>query len=274
MKMLTPTEFVQSYAAIGEKKTQSTAPRLLLLGVLAGLFIGLGGVMTNTATHAMENVGLIRVVSGLLFPLGLIMVIATGAELFTGNCLITISVLEKRASVRGMLRNLALVYLGNFIGALLLAAACAFCGQLNYSAGGLAVSTIRLALAKCTMPFGNAFVMGVLCNVLVCAAVMMALCAADAAGRAIGAFVPVCAFVVCGFEHCVANMFYIPAGLFALTVPRYAELSAAAGLDTAALTWGAFLLQNLLPVTLGNIVGGAGFAWLIWQCNKTKTPAQ
>ncbi len=110
-------------------------------------------------------------------------------------------------------------------------------------------------------------VLGVLCNILVCAGVMCSLCAKDVSGRAVGAFVPVCVFVLCGFEHCVANMYYVPAGIFAISVPRYARLTLEAGVDVSALTWGSFLLHNLLPVTLGNILGGAGLGALLWACH-------
>lgn len=267
--MLSPSEFVTSYGLIGARKTEIPAVRLFLLGVLAGIFIALGGAVTNTAAHAVANVSAARVLCGVLFPAGLIMVIFTGAELVTGNCLISISVLEGKASPGGMARNWGLSYLGNFAGSLALAAACVFGGQLNYSDGGLAVYTIRLAAAKCALPFGRAVVLGVLCNLLVCTAVMCALCARDAAGRAVGAFVPICVFVICGFEHCVANMYYIPAGIWAAAVPRYAGLARAAGVDLAALTWGNFFLRSLLPVTLGNLLGGAGLGTILWIGHRT-----
>lgn len=269
--MLSPAEFVDSYAAIGANKSKSPAYRLLLLGVLAGFFIGMGGVVTNTASFAIENVSVSKIVCGLLFPFGLVMVILTGAELFTGNCLITISVLEKRTALAGMLRNLALVYVGNFVGSAALAAACVFGGQLNLGDGALAVATIKVAAAKCSLPFSHAVVLGVLCNILVCTAVMIALSAKNVPGKFIGAFLPVCFFVLCGFEHCVANMYYVPAGLYALSVPQYAQLATDAGLDVSALSWGGFLAHNLLPVTIGNILGGCGYAALIWRAQrKTK----
>lgn len=270
MNYFTPAEFVENYALIGEKKASTPVWKLFLLGIFGGLFIGLGGAVTSTVSHSLTNVGLIRLVSGLLFPFGLISIIMTGTELFTGNCLISISVLEKKASVGGMLKNLIAVYLGNFAGSVLLAAGLAYFGQMNYSAGMLGEYTIKLAAAKCAMPFGNAFVLGILCNVLVCAGVMMALCGKDVAGRAIGAYVPVALFVFCGFEHCVANMFFVPAGLFAITVPKYAALAAEAGIDTSVLTWGDFLLRNLLPVTLGNIVGGVALGATLWAANRKK----
>ena len=123
---------------------------------------------------------------------------------------------------------------------------------MNYSGGGLAVFTMKLAASKCSLPFENAFVLGVFCNILVCFAVLAAMSAKDTAGKVLGLFFPICFFVVCGFEHSVANMYYIPAGIFASSVPEYAAGALEAGVDLSVLTWGNFLLKNLLPVTLGN----------------------
>ena len=266
--MLSPAEFVNTYAQIGAKKSTNSATRLYLSAVLAGFLIGAGAVTANTAGHMLTNAGLSRVLCGLLFPFGLIMVIITGAELFTGNCLITISVLEKKASLAGMIRNLAVVYIGNLLGAVLLAAAIVYSGQLELSGGMLAVHTIRAAAAKCVIPFGRAVVLGILCNILVCAGVMCALCSKSLAGKAVGAFVPVSFFVIGGFEHCVANMYYIPAGLMAAAAPQYARLAQEAGVDLAGLSLGG-MFANLLPVTIGNIIGGCGFGALIWACHRT-----
>ena len=270
MNYFTPSEFVANYETLGEKKANTPALKLFLLAILAGLFIGFAGVTTNTASHSIESVSIIRTVSGLLFPFGLIMVILVGTELFTGNCLITISVLSKRTTVMRMLRNLVIVYLGNFVGAISLAALCAYFGQFNYSHGELAVYTIKVAAAKCALPFMNAFVLGVLCNILVCVAVMCAMCAKDIAGKVLGAYIPICFFITCGFEHSIANMYYIPAGIFANSVPKYAELATAAGIDVSCLTWSNFLVANILPVTLGNIVGGVAFALIMWVCHKAE----
>lgn len=271
--MLSAAEFVESYGAIGEGKAKTPAMKLFLLGILAGFLIGMGGAVTNTAAHAIANVSAAKIACGLLFPFGLIMVILTGAELFTGNNLITISVLSKQATVRDMLRNWVIVYAGNFVGSVALAASCAFSGQMNLSDGGLGAYTIKTATAKCSLTFGHALTMGILCNILVCIAVMCALCAKDVVGRAVGAFVPIAFFVICGFEHSVANMFYIPAGLFALSVPEYAQAATVAGVNTAALTWGNFLIHNLLPVTIGNILGGCSFAALIWATHHKRAMA-
>lgn len=223
--------------------------------------------ITNTAAHSIGNVGVARIVCGLLFPFGLAMVVLTGAELFTGNTLITISVLDGQAAVREMLRNWGVVYLGNTLGAVLVAAGCAFGGQLNYSGGQLAVFTMKLAVGKCALPVGSAVILGILCNVLVTAGVLLSLSAKDLTGRVMGAYMPVAFFVICGFEHCIANLYYIPAGLLAKAVPAYVALAAEAGVDLAALTWGNFLLRNLLPVTVGNIVGGVCMGALFWYCH-------
>ena len=165
-----------------------------------------------------------------------------------------------------MLRNWLLVYLGNFIGALLTAAGCAFSGQLNDSAGGLALFTMKLAAGKCGLAFGSALVLGAFCNVLVTVGVLLSLSAKDLPGRVLGAYLPVSFFVICGFEHSVANLFYIPAGLFAKSIPAYAALAADAGLDLSGLTWSGFAIGNLLPVTLGNIIGGVLVGGLFWAC--------
>lgn len=264
MNFFTAPEILKNFAAAGEKKTKLSAGRLLALGTLAGMFIALGGAVTNTASHSIANVSAARMISGLLFPGGLSLVILMGAELFTGNCLIVISVLEKRAALRGMLRNWALVYLGNFLGALLVSWGCAFFGQLNYSGGGLAVFTIRLAASKLEIPVMDGIARGFFCNVLVCLAVLCSLSSKDTAGRILGTVFPIAFFVICGFEHCIANMYYIPAGLFAAEIPAYAAAASAAGVDVSSLSWGGFLVKNLLPVTLGNILGGVFTGLMLW----------
>ena len=151
-----------------------------------------------------------------------------------------------------------------------------FCGQLDYSAGALAVYTIRVGAAKCAMSFGNAFGLGILCNFLVCLGVLVANSAKDTAGRLLGAYLPVCFFVLCGFEHCIANLYYIGAALMASAVPEYAALAVEAGVDLSSLTL-AGTAANLIPVTLGNLVGGLGVGLLLWYCHtqaEKKTAAR
>lgn len=270
INLFTPAEIVANYADIGRKKTLPSIWKLLLLGILGGFLIGMGSAVTNTAAHALENVSAVRIISGLLFPFGLGVIMLIGAELFTGNCMILISLLEHKATVGGMLKNWLFVYLGNFMGGLLLAVACIYGGQLNYSNDGLAVYTIKVAVSKCSLSFSAAIVMGILCNLLVCLGVLCALSAKDTTGKILGAYIPVAFFVICGFEHCVANMYYIPAGLLANVIPKYAAKAAEAGIQTSALTWKNYLMGNLLPVTVGNILGGTGIGFLLWMCYLKK----
>lgn len=268
--MSAPAEFLNAYNGIGAKKASMPIYRMIILGILAGVLIGMGAVVSTTGSFAVANPGLQKVVAGLLFPFGLIMVVFTGAELFTGNCLISIPVMDRKVSVGGMLRNWGPVYVGNFIGSLLLAAACAYFGQIGLADGALAAAAMKTAIAKCSLSFGKALVFGIGCNFLVCLAVSCAIMAKSAPGKALGAYLPVAFFVMAGFEHSVANMYYIPVGLFAKTVPAYAAAAADAGLNLAALTWGNFLLHNLLPVTLGNIIGGVCYAAILYYGHRVK----
>lgn len=268
MQLFTPAECAANYVGIGQNKARMPLGKMFLLGVLAGIFIALGGAVTNTAAHTVANVGLARVVSGLLFPFGLAMVVLTGAELFTGNTLMVMSVLGRQAKWKEVLRNWCVVYLGNAVGGILTAAGCAFSGQLNYSGGQLAVFAMRLAAGKCTMPLGNAIISGIFCNLLVTTGVLLALSAKDLPGRVLGAYLPVAFFVICGFEHCIANLFYIPVGLFAKLIPEYAALAAKEGVKLEALTVGNFLMGNLLPVTIGNVIGGVALGSLFWWCHR------
>jgi formate/nitrite transporter len=267
MNYFSPAEITANYVPAGEAKANSPAWKALLLGVLAGVLIALAAATANTAVHNVANVGLARTLAGLLFPFGLVMVILSGAELFTGSCLISVSVLARRVSLARMLKNWLLVYVGNFAGSVVVAAVCVYAGQLDYSGGALAAYTIKTAAAKCALGFGDAVALGVFCNLLVCLGVFMALSAKDTAGRTLGAYPPVAFFVVCGFEHSVANMYYIPAGLLAARIPAYATKAAELGVLSERLTWENFFLANLLPVTIGNIIGGVAFGALMWLCH-------
>lgn len=262
MKLFTPAETVANYAAAGAVKTKQPFLKLLLLGVAAGMLIGFPVCVTNMATtYTVANASAVRIIAGVLFAFGLGVVILTGAELFTGNTLIVISVLDRRTSVAAMLRNWGVVYMGNFLGALALSWVCARFGWLNAGDGALAAYTLHLAQSKMSMPFENAFFMGVLCNILVTVAVLVSLSAKDAAGRILGAWVPVMFFVVAGFSHSIADMTYCALALFARDA--YAA-------DVSALTWGRYFLGNMLPVTLGNIVGGLLVGGTAWYCYLRK----
>ena len=255
----TPAEVMELNMKGAEGKASLPLCKMILLGILAGAFIAIGGAASSTASHGISDVGLARIVSGLIFPVGLIMTVLLGAELFTGNCLMVMSALDKRIRWSALLRNLIVVYFSNFAGALIVDVLLLLSGNLNYSGGLLGAYTIKIAVAKTAIPPVQAIASGILCNILVCIAVLLAAAAKDVTGKIMGIFFPICAFVICGFEHCVANMFYIPMGMMAAGNPDYvAAAKEAYGLTAeqiAGLNIGG-LTQNLIPVTIGNMVGG------------------
>ncbi|MCD8119978.1 MAG: formate/nitrite transporter family protein [Lachnospiraceae bacterium] len=252
-------EGVERNVTSAQSKAALSLKRMALLGVLAGAFIALGGAASSTAAHNIENVGLARLVTAVVFPVGLMMTIFSGGELFTGNCLIAIGVLEERINVKRLIRNLVVVYFCNLIGALLIDVLVCFSGNLDLSGGLVGAYTIKTAVAKVSISPGKALISGILCNILVCVAILMATSAADAIGKIWASFFPIFAFVICGFEHCVANMFYIPAGMMAAANADYVALAQETYGLTAeqigSLTLSGFL-QNLIPVTIGNLIGG------------------
>ena len=264
MNLFTAAETTANYSNAGAAKTKLSIAKMLLLGILAGFLIGFPSCVTNMATYALDNNSTIRMVSGLLFAFGLGMVVITGAELFTGNTLITISVLDKKATLAAMLRNWVYVYIGNFIGSMALSFICAQFGWLSAGSNALASFSMKLAVGKMTMPFQNAFFMGVLCNILVTIGVLLSLSGKDGISRFIGAWAPVMFFVTCGFNHSIADMTYCMLGLFAKNVPAYVEAAQSAGVALENLTWGNYFVGNLIPVTLGNLVGGVCVGALFW----------
>lgn len=264
--LLTPQQIVTSNIAAAKGKTVLPLGRLILLGIFAGMFIACGASASSVAMHNISNVGLARLVAGSIFPVGLMMIVFVGGELFTGDCLMIMGCLHGRFPAWRMAKVLVVVFLSNFIGAALLAALVNASGQLHYSGDLMGAFTMKVAIGKLTMSFGSAFASGILCNIFVCIAVLMAAAAKDIGGKVWAIFFPIMAFVVSGYEHCVANMYYIPAGIFAAANEAYVKAAEAAYGYTAAqfelLTWGNFITRNLIPVTLGNIVGGMVFVGL------------
>ena len=265
--MLSPKEVAERYVNIGRGKAALPVGRMLALGLLAGAFIAMAAVGANTALSTVENPSLGKLASACVFPGGLAMVLLAGSELFTGNCLLVIPLLQKEIGWGGMLRNWLFVYIGNLLGALLIVALAAAGGQWGLFSGQLAVTTIKVAAAKVGLSFPAAFCLGICCNFLVCIAVWISFAADSVGGKLAGLFFPIMLFVLAGFEHSVANMYYIPAGLAAAANPDFAARALEAGVDMSGLTWGAFFLRNLLPVTLGNIVGGSLLVGCVyWYC--------
>ena len=232
-------------------------PRTLALAVLAGAFIGLGAmVSTVTMTESSLGYGPSRLLAGLAFSLGLVLVLVGGAELFTGNALIVMAWAERRVKTDALLRNWTIVYAGNFIGASATAVGVYLSGIHDLGNGKVALTALAIASAKVSLGFEEAFFRGVFCNALVCLAVWLGFGARSTTDKILCIVFPITAFVAAGFEHSIANMYFVPMGML---------LQGEAG---GALTWSRFLLGNLLPVTLGNVVGGSlmvGLAyWFIY----------
>ena len=260
--MNNPKEIIEANMNGAVNKANLPLARMIVLGMMAGMFIALGGAISNTAVHDIANVGLARTLAGVIFPVGLLMIILVGGELFTGNCLMIMATMNKRIKVSGLLRNLVIVYFSNLIGSLIIDVLIFYSGNLDYTDGALGAYTIKVALGKVNIAPGKAIVSGILCNFLVCMAILMAGSAKDVIGKIFATWFPIFAFVIGGFEHIVANMFYIPTGILAATNPDYVakaeELYGITADQLSALDLGG-LLHNFIPVTIGNILGGMIF---------------
>lgn len=258
--MNSPIEIVEGNIDGAVRKANLPLNKMILLGILAGAFIALGGATSSTAAHAVTNVGLARTVAGAVFPIGLMMIVFVGGELFTGNCLIFMAVIDGKVSWGKFARNLVVVYFSNLIGALLIDVLIFFSGNLNYSGGLLGAYAIKVAVGKVAITPVQAVTSGILCNILVCVAILMAAAAKDVAGKVWAIFFPIFAFVIGGFEHCVANMFYIPMGMLAAKNSAYVDKAIEAYGMTAEEIGSLTVvnsLGNFIPVTIGNIIGGA-----------------
>ncbi|UWG97692.1 formate/nitrite transporter family protein [Dehalobacter sp. DCM] len=273
-----PSEITEGFVEIGKNKSNSPAFRLLLLGILAGAFIAFAAEGSNVAIHTIASVGVGKALAGALFATGLMMVVITGAELFTGNTLIVVSLLQKESTWLKMLRNWGIVYIGNFIGSMLIVLFIINSNQFGFSAGLLGGFSIKVAAYKTGLTFSQAFFMGILCNWLVCMAVWMASAAKDITGKLLAIFFPIWLFITSGFEHCIANMYYIPVGILAKANPTWVAQAATLGVTPEKLdhlNWGTFITANLIPVTLGNIIGGSLFVgifyWLSHMYQKKST---
>ncbi len=247
--MHSPLEIARYYVEIGIAKVKLSAIKMLILGAFAGMFIGFAGIASTTSSATIENASIARLVSACVFPAGMAMVLIAGSELFTGNNLIMIAFLEKKIRLMDMLKNWFFVYIGNFIGASFVAVLVVYGHTPGLYDGKLAEKMVAAAQTRVVQTFPEAFIRGILCNILVCIAVWAAFAAKKVSGKLLMSFWPVMLFVLCGFEHSIADMYFGVAGL--LTAQEY-------GIAAKGLTWGRFLLKNLLPVTLGNLVGGAG----------------
>ncbi|KGG79407.1 FdhC protein [Caloranaerobacter azorensis H53214] len=241
-RMLTPSEIAQATINAGIKKANLSALQMILLGIFAGIFIGFGAQADITVMQTLKNVdiGLMKFMGAAVFPVGLMLVVMAGAELFTGNNLMTLALMDKKITLNQMLKNWFFVYLGNFIGSILLAAVVVKSGLYKIDTPATQLAT-KIAAGKIGLTFNQAFLRAILCNIIVVLAVWLATGAQDVISKIFACWFPIMMFVLSGYEHSVANMYFISLGKFL-------------GLET---TWGQIWAKNLIPVTLGNIVGGA-----------------
>ena len=254
---LTPGEITQAWIGIGKKKANLEIGKMLVLGIIAGMFIGLGAhadiVIVQTIGKNVD-VGLAKFLGGAVFPVGIMLVVIAGAELFTGNCLISLAVMDKKTTLGKMLRNWSVVYAGNLIGSVFLAYMLYKSGL--YAPEAMSEKALAIASGKLSLTFAQAVIRGIFCNVLVVLAVWMQAGAKDISGKILAMWFPVMLFVLSGFEHSVANMYFIPLGKFL----------------GANITWPQIWMVNLIPVTIGNIIGGAilipGVYWYTYAYQK------
>ena len=263
MRPKTPPEYVEAYINASVAKAYMPTGKLFLMGMMAGAFVAIGAASASAASHALTNIGVAKALAGIVFPIGLMMIIFIGGELFTGDTMMLMGAMHKQFTYQRLLRTLFWVYLSNLNGAVLISFLVVNSGQYAYSANGLGAYTIKVAVDKCNGSFTSLLISGILCNVLVCVAVLMSMAAKDATGKVFGFLFPIFAFVIAGYEHCVANMYYIPAGMQAarneVYVNKAMELYGLTAEQIASINIPNFFIGNLLPVTIGNIIGGMLF---------------
>jgi formate transporter len=244
---------------VGVAKATSPWLSVFVLGILAGAYVGFGGFLSTTVTFdaaAKLGTGMSKLLGGAVFSVGLMIVVIAGAELFTGNNLMVSSVMSREIKFGTMIKRWSLVFVANFIGSLLVTILFYYSGLWKTGDGALGAAAVKIAYTKVNLSFSEALWRGIGCNWLVCLAVWMALAARQTIGKIFAIFFPIMAFVALGFEHCIANMYYIPTGILFVRTLSLPEIP---GIDLSTLSWISFLWKNLLPVTIGNIIGGTVF---------------
>ncbi len=281
---LLPPEMAVKAEGVGVKKSQLSFATTFALAVLAGAFIALGALFctTVTAPAMVDGVatsplpfGVSKLLGGLVFCLGLILVVVAGAELFTGNNLIVMAWANNKVPFARLLRNWVIVYLGNFVGSLATVVVVLLSKQYTFGGGMVGLNALNIASSKSQLGFIQAIALGIMCNALVCLAVWLTFSARSTTDKILSIIFPITAFVAAGFEHSIANMYFIPMGLGikAFAAPEFWTRIGAAPADFPALTWGNFLIGNLLPVTIGNIIGGALFVGVVYWFVYLRAPA-
>ena len=262
---LLPPEIARKAEEIGAAKTRLDAVTLFALAVLGGAFIGLGGMFATTVLAGVSGPsGPVRALGGLVFALGLVLVVVGGAELFTGNNLMVMAWASGKVRLAEMLRAWGIVYCGNFVGAVGTALLVVLAGQPLLAGGAAGEAAIRIAAAKTALPVGQSFFLGILCNVLVCLAVWLSYGARGTADKILAILLPVSAFVTAGFEHSVANMYFIPLAMMLRELAPATLLDDPALAATAAQIGLGGFLRNLAAVTAGNIIGGGALVGAVY----------
>jgi len=275
-----PSTMAQRAEAGGVARAAMDPLAVFVLSILGGAFIGFGAVFATTVgaggvgPDTIMPYGVMRLLTGLVFATGLIMVVVAGAELFTGNNMLVMAWASGKVSTRAMLRNWGIAFVGNFLGAITTAALVFVSAQYSFGGGAVGHNALAIANSKSALGFGPAFMLGILCNALVCLAVWMCYGARTTIDRVVTIIPPISAFVAAGFEHSIANIYFVPMGLFIKTWAPDDFWSAIgkSPADFQAITWNNFIFANLIPVTLGNIVGGslmvAAVYWFVYLRTK------
>lgn len=278
MNFLSPAEVAEAVCGAGKKKTELSFENMALLGILAGVYIAFGAQLMTMVTHDLAKyfgLGFAQFLGGSVFSVGLMMVVIGGAELWTGNNLITVAALSGRATWGGLLRNWVVVYLSNFVGSVMVAWIMYQTGLWAFNGNLWGARALAIANGKVNLTWSQGFFRGIMCNWLVCMAVWLAFAGKDVVSKIFGIYFPIMAFVASGFEHSIANMYFVPLGIFLSGNDAVVQAANLAG-KTGNLTWGGFISQNLIPVTLGNLVGGALFVgavyWAIFMRGKPAVP--
>ncbi|HSK88490.1 MAG TPA: formate transporter FocA [Anaerolineales bacterium] len=253
---------------LGVKKANLPWLNMFILAILAGAFIGIGAIFATTVAAGGSALpyGVSRLLTGLVFTVGLILVVVGGAELFTGNTLITMAFASKRVTIAQLLRNWTIVYIGNFVGSVLTAYIVFLGKQYSFGGGAIGLTALNIGEGKTSLEFIQAVALGIMCNALVCMAVWMCYSARTTTDKILAIIPPIATFVAAGFEHSIANMYFIPLALFVKGSGNTAFFQAIGktAADFPHLTWGNFFVANLLPVTIGNIIGGALMVGMIY----------
>jgi len=263
-----PPGMASKAEGVGVKKSGLDALTMFALAILAGAFIGVGAIFCTTVLAGTSTLpyGVARLLGGLVFTTGLILVVVGGAELFTGNNLIIMAFASRKVSLGGLLRNWAIVYVGNLVGSVATAYIMFLSKQYSFGSGAIGLTVLNIGEAKTNLGFIQAVALGIMCNALVCMAVWLCFSARSTTDKILSIIPPIAAFVAAGFEHSVANMYFIPVALFVKDMgdPKFFEVIKKTAADFPHLTWGNFFIANLLPVTIGNIIGGAVMVGLVY----------